>query len=86
MNTLFIRYIKTIEESRNITEAARKLYISQPALTKTLHSLEQSFGTPLFLREKRQLKLTEAGRVFLKYGEAMLDNEEKMASEIKGQL
>lgn len=83
MNTLFIRYIKTIEESRNITEAAKKLYISQPALTKTLHTLEQSFGTPLFIREKRQLRLTEAGRIFLKYGETMLANEEKMTAEIK---
>ena len=48
----------------NISRAAAELYISQPALSKAIKSIEKDFGSPLFNRTNRGVKLTEEGRVF----------------------
>ena len=56
----------TVAETGTISEAARTLFISQPALTRRLQLLEQELGCPLFERQKghRNVKLTEQGRQF----------------------
>ena len=46
----------------NISRAAAELYISQPALSKAIKSIEKDFGSPLFNRTNRGVKLTEEGR------------------------
>ena len=46
----------------NISRAAEELYISQPALSKAIKSIEKDFGSPLFSRTNRGVKLTEEGR------------------------
>lgn len=55
----------------NMSKAAQKLYLSQPAITIVIHDLEKSFGIPLFDRVGRRLYLTEAGKDFLQYCEQM---------------
>ena len=45
--------------------AALALHVSQPALTKQIHKIEESLGGPLFVRKPRQLSLTRAGEVFV---------------------
>ncbi len=47
---------------QNITRAAQELYISQPALTKTIKTLEDEIGLPLFYKKGRHVYLTEHGR------------------------
>lgn len=51
-----------LAEELNISRCARRLGISQPALTRQLQSLEESFGTQLFVRQSRGLALTQNGR------------------------
>lgn len=58
-------YIMAIAEEQNITKAAERLFISQPALTKYLNKLEEDYGVVLFDRSRSPIKLTEAGRLFL---------------------
>ena len=53
MNLRQIENILTIAEEKNITKAAEKLYISQPALNQQLLNLEKELGTPLFQRKRR---------------------------------
>lgn len=62
-NTL--EYFITLSESKSINEAARKLYISQPSLTKALQLLEEEVGTPLFQRSSAGIALTPAGQKML---------------------
>ena len=43
-----LRYIVTIAETGNITEAARRLFVSQPSLTNSVHELETEFQLTIF--------------------------------------
>lgn len=58
-------YIMAISEEQNITRAAKRLFISQPALTKYINKLEEEYDTTLFDRSRSPITLTEAGRLFL---------------------
>ena len=46
---------------KSLSKAAERLYLSQPALSQRLKKLEDELGTPLFLREKNGLSITDAG-------------------------
>src|SRR5919204_107172 len=57
----------------NLGQAARALFVTQPALTARLQRLEQDVGTPLFVRSRRGMRLTQAGRAFLPFAERAVD-------------
>lgn len=56
-----IDYFLTVADSLNFTEAARILYISQPALSKQISIMEKELGFPLFIRNRRNVSLTPEG-------------------------
>lgn len=56
-----IDYFLTVAESLSFTEAAKILYISQPALSKQISVIEKELGFPLFQRDKRNVALTPEG-------------------------
>lgn len=66
-------YIKTIAEERNISAAAKKLFMTQPALSHCLISLEQETGTPLFVRTPSGLNMTYAGECYYSMAVDILD-------------
>ncbi len=66
-------YIKTIAEERNISAAAKKLFMTQPALSHCLRSLEQETGTPLFIRTPGGLNMTYAGECYYNMAVDILD-------------
>lgn len=51
----------------NISAAAKKLYISQPAVSKSISRLEESFASPLLIRSSRGVTLTENGQLLYKH-------------------
>ena len=53
----------------NVSRAAEALFLTQPAITARLKSLEGDLGTQLFVRSARGMKLSDAGRAFLPYAE-----------------
>jgi DNA-binding transcriptional LysR family regulator len=57
----------------SVTRAAEALYVTQPALTARLKSLERALGTPLLVRTGRGVRLSEAGRAFLPYAQRALE-------------
>ena len=59
-----MRYFCTIVEQGQISRAARVLNMAQPPLSQRLRELEDEFGYPLFTREGRTLRITEAGQIF----------------------
>lgn len=77
-----IVYVLTIAKHQNISAAARELYISQPALTKYLQSLEARIGIGLFDRSKRRLVPTLAGERYIAYAAEMAGIEDQMSREI----
>jgi DNA-binding transcriptional LysR family regulator len=77
----------TVANVGNITKAAEELYISQPAVTKAIHTLETNLGGVLFIRTKKGVTLTEEGKVLLSYVKNILTEarnaENKFNSLIK---
>lgn len=55
----------TAAECSNFSEAGRQLHISQPAVSQTIENLQKHFGTKLFIRQGRTVRLTEAGLVLV---------------------
>ncbi|MDU7709009.1 MAG: LysR family transcriptional regulator [Clostridium sp.] len=77
MNSNQLYHFKTIAECGNITKAAEVLYITQPALSTSLRKLEEEVARPLFIREGRNLRLTENGKVLLNYAQIVTDAIER---------
>ncbi len=76
-------YVLAIAEEENLTRAAQKLYISQPTLTMYLNRLEESLGVKLFDRKKNPIKLTEAGKYYIKKMNEIAVQEQLLRSEIR---
>ena len=71
---------------RNLSRAADALHVSQPALTARIHALEAEVGTPLFVRGRHGMELTDAGRAFVPYAEraiGALDAGTSLLSELR---
>jgi len=63
----------TLSDLLNYGKTARALYMSQPAITFQIKSLEESFDVKLFERDRQQVRLTEAGKDFRQYARSILD-------------
>ena len=82
MTTKQLYYLVTISDAGNLSKAAQVLKISQPALSKFLTDYENSLGLLLFLRYKRQLIPTAAGRYILNCAQKILDEQTRMLQSI----
>lgn len=61
-----IRYFLEVADSRHMTNSAKNLHISQPALTQAIRRLEDDLGVPLFTAKGRNIMLTEYGKYLQK--------------------
>lgn len=61
MDFLELQSFVTICDCKNITEAARRLYITQPALSRRVRDLEEELGVTLFVRRSKGIEITQAG-------------------------
>ena len=69
---------------RSITKAARTLFVTQPAVTMQIKSLEADLDLKLFTRYGKGLDLTDAGRVLFGYAERIFEIVEEMEYVLKG--
>ena len=83
MDTSIYRYVTAIAECGSISAAAKKLFISQPALTKQLGRLESSLGFKLFDRGNIPISLTAEGEIFLEYAYQYLTLEQEMTKRLQ---
>jgi DNA-binding transcriptional LysR family regulator len=67
-----LKYFIAVAEELNFGRAAQRLYITQPSLSHQIVSLEGELGFALFVRDKRQIQLTEAGQIFLTEAQQIL--------------
>ena len=72
----------TLKQCPSISSAAEKLYVSQPALSKRIHGLEDEFQTSLITRTKYGIKLTQSGERLYNYSAFMLEQLKQIKSEI----
>lgn len=77
-----LRYFIVIAEEKQISAAAKKLYMSQPPLSQQLKNMEASLGEQLFERSGKFLELTEAGRTLYKYALQITQMMEEAKNEV----
>lgn len=68
-----LKYIVMIADTGTISEAANKLFISQPSLTKSLRELEKEMGISIFDRTNKGISISRDGEVFLGYARQVLE-------------
>ena len=64
--------------TKNLTQAAEKLFLSQPAVSAQIKALESDVGTALFVRPNNGMQLTRAGEVLLPEAEALLQHKHRL--------
>jgi LysR family transcriptional regulator, regulator for metE and metH len=83
---LEIRHLKLVDmiaREGGLTAASRLLYLTQSALSHQLREIEDRLGTPLFLRVKKRMLLTEAGRLVLKSAQSILAEMQETESAVR---
>jgi DNA-binding transcriptional LysR family regulator len=76
MELRHLRYFVAAAETQNVSRAAAKLHVSQPALSRQIRHLEEGLGFSLFERSAKAVRLTEAGKAFLFEARAVLQRAE----------
>ena len=80
-----LKYVVTVAETGTITEAAGKLYISQPSLTNAIHELEREMQIVIFNRTNKGISLSKEGDIFLGYARQVLEQAEILEDKYKGE-
>lgn len=68
-----LKYVTIVAETGTITEAANRLYISQPSLTSAIHELEKEMNIVIFNRTNKGINITKEGGDFLGYARQVLE-------------
>lgn len=82
-----LRYFLEVEQTRHFTQAADNLGVSQPTLSKQIHTLETTLGAPLFERIRGGVTLTAAGQTLLPLAQRMVadaDAAQEAVADIVG--
>lgn len=66
------RYVYEVYRCKSVSDAAKKLYLSQPALSTSIRKAEKTLGTPIFNRNTVPFSLTPAGKVYIEAIEKIL--------------
>lgn len=79
-----LKYIVAIADTRNITEASKRVFISQPSLTAAVHELEEEMGVTIFNRSNKGVTITNEGDEFLSYARQVLEQANLLEDRYKG--
>lgn len=83
LNYHHLRYFWAVAHDGNLTRTAKRLNITQSALSVQIRQLEDRLGHPLFERRARRLHLTEAGRIALDHADAIFAAGEELLSTLR---
>jgi DNA-binding transcriptional LysR family regulator len=83
VDTRLLRYFAAVAAEGNLTRAAERLFVSQPALTKQIRQLESQLGVPLFTRSRAGMTLTPAGQALADSTPAVLGRWDEALRETR---
>lgn len=83
MELRVLKYFIEVAHEKNISRAAKKLHISQPALSKQIKQLEEELGRKLFKRKSFSVELTAEGILLSRRAEDLLEMENKIKMEFE---
>lgn len=79
-----LRYVVKVAECGSITEASRRLFVSQPSVTALIRDLENEMGVHIFERTNKGVIVSEEGETFLGYARQVLDQADLLEGKYKG--
>ena len=82
MKIVQLEYFCAVSQYHSITQAAQKLYVTQPAVSNAIRELEKEFSVSLFTRSKNHLTLTKEGELFYQKAAALLRQIQQTSSEL----
>lgn len=80
-----LRYVLEISNTGSITKAAKKLFMGQPNLSKSIKELENEIGITLFCRSAKGVVLTKSGKAFAGYARSILKQMDTLTNMYKGE-
>lgn len=83
MTLIQLEYFVTVVKTNSITKAAKKLFVSQPAVSAAIKELEKEFGTVLFVRYNNQIVLTDEGHHLYKLSVNLLQNSANLYEDMR---
>lgn len=84
MELWHLRTFRAVAETLNFTRASEKLHLTQSAISHQIKALEKELQAPLFIRAKRGVILTDAGKIALEYAIRILDEAEELRERVAG--
>ena len=79
-----LKYAIAVADTGNITEASRRVFISQPSLTAAIRELEEEMGITIFSRSNKGVTVTNEGDDFLSYARQVLEQAALLEDRFKG--
>lgn len=79
-----LRYVVKVAECGSITEASRRLFVSQPSITASIRDLENEMGVHIFERTNKGVIVSEEGETFLGYARQVLEQADLLEGKYKG--
>lgn len=83
MELRHLKLVRTLAQEGTLTNAGKKLHLSQPALSHQLREIEEEFGAPLFERVKKRMVITQVGRRVLESADTVLGELEKVETDVR---
>ncbi|MFC0402633.1 LysR family transcriptional regulator [Paraburkholderia rhizosphaerae] len=77
-----LRYFIEVVRQQSFTVAAEQMFVTQPTISKMVKALEEETGSPLLLRDGRQMVLTDAGRIVYQRGQDVLAAHAQLQKEL----
>ncbi|WP_404449844.1 LysR family transcriptional regulator [Sutcliffiella horikoshii] len=82
MNTSEFQILSVMAKEKNMRKASERLFVSQPALSQRLQSIEKNWNTKIFIRTQKGLLITPAGEKIVEFAEEVLAKEAKVREDI----
>src|SRR5205085_7885220 len=79
-----LRTFREVAETLSFTRASQKLNMTQSAVSHQIKALERELGEPLFIRGKRGVKLSDAGKLALEYAERIIEEADELRERKQG--
>jgi len=81
-----LKYAVAVAETKNVSKAAEKVFISQPSLTAAIHQLEEEMGVQIFSRTNKGVEVSKEGEEFLSYARQVLEQAALLEERFVGNV
>jgi len=78
-----LRYFIAVAENLSFSKAARQLHVTVPPLSRQIRQLEEEFDVPLFVRDRKHVALSDAGRLFLREAKGLVTQVARMSESVR---